>query len=421
MDLKPQPQLQGTRMFNFDQINEIFNALLKNKLRTFLTGFAVGWGIFMLIVLLGASEGLQNGISDEFKDDAINSIWISAGRTSEAYQGLQPGRRIQMTNRDFDRVAEFEGVEYITARYSLWSGLVNRGSRGGTYSIRGTHPEHKYLEKTNVIQGRFLHDLDLKEKRKVIVIGNKVRLDLFEPSEDPLGQYISVFGIPYRVVGVFKDDGAESEERMVYIPITTAQIVFNGADRINRLMFTIGDMSLEESMVIADEVRADMSKVHKFAFDDQRAMRVRNNNEEFARFSAVMNGIKGFMQFIGFMTIISGMIGVGNIMTVVVKERTREIGIRKALGATPFSVVLMILLESVIVTSFSGYIGLLFGAGLIEVLRPMFTEAPFIAPAVDFQLVIMAMGMLVLAGVVAGLIPSLRAARIRPIEALRDE
>lgn len=408
-------------MFDLDKWAEIMSTLRKNKLRTFLTGFSVAWGIFMLIILLGAGKGLEHFAEYQFRDDAVNSIWIRSSVTSVAYDGYQPGRRIRMTNDDFAYFDEhMEGVEFITARHSHWSAVLNYGANGGTFSMRGAHPDHKFLENTKVRRGRFINDMDLDERRKVVVIGELVAKELFK-EEEPMGKFIKIWGIPFKVVGIFKDEGGEGEEKTVYIPITTSQMVFNGANNIDRLMFTTGDLTLEETQELAERSRQVLAARHHFDPKDQRAIRVSNNNEEFEMISNVMTGIRLFIWFIGILTIIAGVVGIGNIMLIVVKERTREIGVRKALGASPWSVVSLILMESVFLTAVSGYLGLVAGVALLEVLAGFLDGLPFTNPTVDVMVAVYATIVMVVAGALAGLIPAVKAARIRPIEALRDE
>jgi putative ABC transport system permease protein len=408
-------------MFDIDKWTEILTSLRKNKMRTILTGFSVGWGIFMLIILLGAGKGLENYIAFQFRDDAVNSIWVRSGQTSVAHDGYQPGRYIQMTNDDFDFFEDnVEGVENITGRHEMWSAVVNYGANGGTFSMRGVHSDHQYLENTMVTDGRYLNDLDVEERRKVVVIGQLVAQELFR-EEAALGKYIRVFGIPFKVVGVFKDEGGPGEEKTIYIPISTSQMVFNGSNKISRLMFTTGDMELPEIMALTEKTRLILADRHHFAPSDVRAMRVRSPTEEFEQINSVMTGIRIFIWFIGVMTIIAGIMGISNIMIVVVKERTREIGVRKALGATPGSIVSLVLMESIFLTSIAGYVGLVAGVGLLELAAGALEGLPFSNPTVEIKIAVYATIVLVVSGALAGLVPSLKAARIRPIEALRDE
>ncbi len=408
-------------MFKGGLFSEIIDALSKHVLRTVLTGFMVAWGIYMLIMLLGLGKALRNGMSDNFKDDAINSIWIRAGKTSVPYHGYKTGRRIRMTNSDYEEInRDFEGVEFVTARHTRWRVLINRGPKGGTYSLRGVHPDHRYLEKTLVREGRFLNDSDIREKRKVIVIGLPVKAELFGTS-NCIGEYVEVSGVAFKVVGVFEDEGDQGEERITYVPITAAQMVFSGADNIDRLMFTVGDMPLEESTQLAGRVRQYMADKHHFNPDDERAMRVRNNSEEFARVNHVLDMIEGYCWMIGILTLIAGIVGVSNIMLVVVSERTKELGIRKALGASPGSILKLIIAEAVIVTGFFGYLGLYLGIETLAALQTVMTEPPLLHPSVNLNTAIQATAILVISGTMAGLVPAIRAARVRPIVALREE
>lgn len=411
-------------MFDRDNWQEIFHTIRKNKLRTFLTGFSVSWGIFMLIILLGSGTGLQNGVDKQFKDTSSNSIWVFRGQTSIPHDGLKPGRFVRFTNADFEEISErMPGVEKASARFYLGGSKVSYQNEHGTFSIRTVHPDHQYIEKTITIAGRFLNDIDIQEKRKVASIGSLVKQSLFK-EEDPIGKYIEVNGIPFKVVGVFEDEGGENEQEVLYLPISTAQMVFNGGDRINMFMFTIDENAgLEESKAMEQKIRQKMAELHNFSPEDERAIRFWNNIEDFMMFQNLFNGIDAFIWIIGIMTIIAGIVGVGNIMMIVVKERTKEIGIRKALGATPWSVIQLILMESIAITAFSGYVGLVLGVGTIELVSnfiPADSEY-FNNPSVNFQVAIIATVILVVAGSIAGLIPAKKAASIKPIVALRDE
>jgi putative ABC transport system permease protein len=410
-------------MFDRDNWQEILHTISKNKLRTFLTGFSVAWGIFMLIILLGAGSGLSNGVKLEFRDAATNSIWVFGGQTSEPYKGLKPGRYIQFDNADFAVIKnDINGVEKASGRFYVPGSNVTYKKESGDFGIRTVHPDHQYIEKTKTINGRFINDIDINEKRKVASIGTLVKNTLFK-TEDPMGKYIEVNGVPFKVIGVFEDEGGENEQEILYLPISTAQMVFNGQDRINQMMFTVGDAGIEESKQIEEEVRQKMAATHMFNPKDKRAIRFWNNVEEFLKFNNLFDNINLFIWVIGVMTIVAGIVGISNIMMIVVKERTKEIGIRKALGATPVSIIKLIIMESVLITSFSGYIGLVLGVGLIELVSNFIPEDTqfFNSPEVNFNVAVTATVILIIAGTIAGLIPATRAAAIKPIVALRDE
>ncbi len=409
-------------MFDIDKWQEILSTIRKNKLRTFLTGFSVAWGIFMLIILLGAGNGLQNGVLHQFRDDAVNSIWIYPGSTSKAYKGMQPGRRIQLTNEDYKSIIQtISGVEYISARFYIRGNLtISYKNEYGAFSVRAVHPDHKFLENTELVKGRFLNTVDLDKNRKVAVIGQVVKDGLFKDVE-ALGEYISVNGIAFKVVGVYTDSGGENEMRNIYLPLSTAQKVFNGANKVNQLMLTT-DKTEEESKIMVQQISNLLAKNHKFDKEDKAAVFVRNNIENFREVQNLFLGIELFIWIIGVGTIIAGIVGVSNIMMIVVKERTKEIGIRKAIGASPFSIVGLIIMESVVITGFAGYFGLVSGVALLEFLAANVPASDFFRnPTVDFRIAMSATILLVVSGALAGLVPAQKAARIRPIEALRDE
>jgi putative ABC transport system permease protein len=411
-------------MFDRDKWQEIFHTISKNKLRTFLTGFSVAWGIFMLIVLLGSGTGLQNGVKYQFRDAATNSIWVFSGQTSVPYEGLKPGRFIRFTNQDYETISKkMPGVKESSGRFYLGNSEVTYGKEHGTFNIRTVHPGHQFIEKTETIEGRFIHEIDIREKRKVVSIGTLVKKALFG-EEDAIGKYIEVNGVPFKVIGVFFDEGGENEQEILYLPISTAQMVFNGANRIDMYMFNLAeDAGLAEAKAMEEKVRNKMAQVHHFDPQDDRAIRFWNNVEEFMKIQNLFTGIKTFVWLIGIMTIIAGIVGISNIMIIVVKERTKEIGIRKALGATPASIISLIILESVLITSVSGYIGLVLGVGLVELVRSFLPpDTPFFTnPEIDFQVAVIATIILVIAGALAGLVPARKAASIKPIVALRDE
>lgn len=411
-------------MFDQDKWLEIWETVKKNKLRTFLTGFSVAWGIMMLVVLLGASQGLRNGIYKTFlADDAMNSLWISSGVTSVPYKGLNSNRPIQLENSDRDHLRQnFQEVEHSTSRYMMWSALLAYKSEGGNFSIRAVHPDHQILEKTTVEEGRFINDRDIKEVRKVIVIGRKIKDDIFK-NVDPIGKYVKVFGIPFQVVGWYADYGNAREERYAYIPINTGQKIFNASsNQINRIMITYDEeMDLEQSNALSDKIRADFAQRKIFNKHDPRALRVRNVQKGAEDILSVISGVEIFIFVIGIGTIIAGIVGVSNIMIVVVNERTREIGIRKALGATPGSVIGLVMQESITITAVAGYFGMVLGIVVIELMAKYLKHDFFYNPGVSLQVAFVSLAILIVSGALAGFFPARKAAKIRPIEALRDE
>ena len=410
-------------MIRLDAWQEIFDTVKRNKLRTVLTGFAVAWGIFMLVVLLGSGKGLEHGVDYQFRDDAVNSIWISSGQTSVAYKGMQPGREVQFNNQDYDEVTtRVPGVEYASARFWIFgSQQVNYKNENGSYTIRAVHPGHQVLERTKVIRGRYLNEFDLRQFRKSAVLGTLVASALFH-DEDPIGKEIRIGGISFTVVGVFDDEGSEREREFIYLPISTAQRTFNGGNRLSQILYTTGDASLAQSEKMAGASRQILSVNHTFDPEDERAIYVNNNVENYQKILALTGAIRLFVWVVGIGTLLAGVVGVSNIMLVAVRERTREIGIRKALGATPASIVGLVLQESVLITTVAGYAGLVLGVLVLEGLSRAIPDAAFFRnPQVDIRVALSATVLLVVAGTVAGFFPARRAAAIRPIEALRDE
>ncbi|HYX05211.1 MAG TPA: ABC transporter permease [Bacteroidales bacterium] len=410
-------------MLDIDKWQEILSTIRKNKLRTFLTGFSVAWGIFMLIILLGSGRGLQNGVERNFGNSATNAIWIWGGQTSVPYKGMKPGRYIQFDNKDYDKTRKVKGIDKISSRYSVrGNGMVSYKNEYGTFDIRSAHPDYKEIERINVLEGRYVNHIDIKEKRKVAVISIDVQKALFK-DEDPIGTYININKIPFKIVGVYTDESNNNRtQQIIYLPISTAQKVFMGTDRINTLVVTTGDASVAESKKIEDEIHNELARRHKFDPKDERAMGSWNATEEYRKFQNLFFGIRMFIWIIGIGTIIAGIVGVSNIMMIVVNERTKEIGIRKAIGATPFSIIGLILMESIAITGFAGYIGLVLGVGLLELVSSNLPDLPFfVNPEANFNVAISATLLLIVAGTLAGFVPARKAARIKPIIALRDE
>jgi putative ABC transport system permease protein len=404
-----------------DALQEICATLHRNKLRTALTALSVAWGMLMLVVLLGAGRGLQNGAAYEFRDDAVNSLWLYPGKTTMSFAGRGPGRDVKLFNDDYDAIARsVPGIDHISARFYLFGEfIVSYGAKHSAFDIRGTHPGHQYLEKTIITEGRFLNDADLAERRKVCVIGSKV-VDFLFGKQDPIGEYIKIRGLSYKVVGVFEDVGGEAELKKIYVPITTAQLVYNQPGRVHQIMFTIGDADLERSKSIADTLVRFIAQRHGVSPRDRRALRVQNNVEEFARVNDVFIWIQAFVWVVGIGTLLAGVVGVSNIMLISVKERTREIGVRKALGATPWSIISQITGEAIIVTGIAGYCGLILGIGIVQLAARTLQGVPYMRqPDVDLRVALIATGILVVCGALAGFFPARHAASVSPIEALR--
>jgi putative ABC transport system permease protein len=409
-------------MFDLDKWQEIFATIRKNKLRTFLTGFSVAWGIFMLIILLGSGNGLQNGVEYQFKSDATNTIWLFPGSTTMAYKGMKAGRQVNFTNQDYNFVKEnIPGVEEISARYYIWDKrIISYKKQFGSFELICVHPDMQQIEKIVIEQGRMLNQIDQQQNRKVVIIGLPVMNALFKNGENPLGEYIRVNNVPFKVVGVFSDRSDRDQQRL-YLPISTAQMIFNGGNKINNLTLT-SNVSVEESEKLEKTLRTRLAERHRFNSEDKSALYINNTIREFKQFQNMFMGIKLFVAVIGLFTIIAGVVGVSNIMIIVVNERTKELGIRKAIGATPMSVIFLIIFESVVITASAGYIGLVAGIGLLELVTKFMPPSEFFRnPEVDFNIAVSATVILVLAGMLAGLWPAVKAARIRPVIALRDE
>ena len=415
-------------MFNVERWQEIFEAIAKNKLRTFLTGISVASGIFILVILLGAGKGLENGIAKQFENDADGVIWIWTGTTTKEYKGLNPGRRIQLRNNDFELSQQkFETqIDKRSSKYNVRNGNMVYGKETGTYDCMGVSPDHQAIEKVTITEGRFINFIDLKDKRKVAVIGQKLRQDLFK-EKNPIGDQISINNVKYEVVGVFTDPGGEREETRAYLPVTTSQQVFgSGEDKINDMSFTLHkkdtyEEALAESKKFTEGISQLLKGKNTVAPDDTNAIGINSTVENIKQFYDLNLYIRLFFWWVGICTIIAGVVGVSNIMLIIVKERTKEIGIRKALGATPISIIGMILHESIFITTIAGFVGLLSSLALLELVGPQIKSDYFLNPEVDFTIALSTLVLLIIAGALAGFFPAYRAAKIKPIVALRDE
>ncbi len=414
-------------MFDIERWQEIFDTIRKNKLRTFLTGLSVASGIFILVILLGFGQGMRNGIEHEFKQDATTSIWAWPETTSKAYKGLNPGRRIRFKNNDFEIAGRMfkEDIEFESPRVFVRDVTINYGNESLVYGIQGVSSEFQFIEGFSTIEGRFLNYKDEISLGKVAIIGKKIREDVFKDIETPIGEIIDISGIRFTIIGVFSEQNDREEER-IYIPLTTAQRVFTGDDKLNTLSYTLPpvenfDQAVAQAVNFKDNLREYLKEEHMVAPEDESGVQVWSALEEAKRYYGITNNMKLFFWFVGVCTIIAGVVGVSNIMLIVVKERTREIGIRKALGAKPWSIVGMILHESIFVTAISGFSGLIFSMLLLEFLGPHVQIEYVKNPSVNFNVAFSTVVVLVVAGALAGLIPALRAARVQVIESLRDE
>jgi len=416
-------------MFNVERWQEIFETIRKNKLRTFLTSLSVASGILILVILLGFSSGIENGVRTQFEQDASNRIQVSTRITTKGFKGLNPGRRLQMTNQDYENITDkyADNIEYKTSLYNTWGGQINYKEKQGSYRIEGAFPDQQWIENASLSQGRFITQSDIDESRKVGVLGYQMKQDLFADT-DPIGKTILLNNnINFTVVGVYTDPGGTREESRLFIPMSTAQKVFNAGENINRIALTVKmadnfDEAVAMSAALTEAIDQDLRTRFSVAPDDRIAVRVDDTLEEAQKIYSLIDTIRAVFWFIGIGTIIAGVVGVGNIMLIVVKERTKEIGIRKALGALPSEIIWMVLQESIFITAIAGLIGLFLGVLAVELVEPFVADIDFIKdPNVDFTTSITTLVILIVAGALAGFIPARRAANIKPIEALRDE
>tara|TARA_Y100000746_G_scaffold71904_2_gene59914 strand:- start:2290 stop:3528 length:1239 start_codon:yes stop_codon:yes gene_type:complete len=412
-------------MIDFGFFREIFQSINKNKLRTLLSGFTVAFAIMLFAILFGVANGLQNSFNTAFAGDANNSIFIFSGRTTKAVAGMQTGRKIQFDNELYETLKkEYKNdIEFISGR--VYKNLTaSYKDEKSAYTIRAVNPDHQFIEKTDITRGRYINQLDLKNKEKHIVIGKLVWEDLFK-GKDPIGKYIDLSKIKYKVVGLFVDkaEGSDSnEERIIYMPITTAQQIYGNNDYIDQINLTFNpSMTGDQAIAFSNKLKRRIKQIFTIAPEDQAAVRIRNQAQELentAQFNSVLSVL---VLIIGFGTLIAGIVGISNIMIFIVKERTKEIGIRKALGAPPSSIKLLITFESILITSISGFLGLIAGSLILDSMKDTLKEYFITDPGVSTQLVVLATITLVIAGTLAAWLPANRASLIKPIDALRDE
>ena len=409
-------------MFNRDRWREIFETISKNKLRTFLSGFTVALGIFIFIILFGLGNGLKNTFQEFFLDDASNAIFLYPGRTSMPYKGFKANRRIEFNNSDLADIEENFPffLEHLTPRISRGA-LTSFKNESNTYTTRAVAPSHQFVEKTIIMEGRYINHLDIENKTKNAIIGRLVAKDLFK-NENPIGAFINIGNSAFKVVGVFQDDGGDNEERYIYIPYTTRQLIEKSNDEIDQIILTFRkELGHTGALAFENSLKKYFKDKKVIAPQDPNGIYFQNLTDDLKQSQRFAGVLQIIVSFVGLGTLIAGIIGISNIMVFVVKERTKELGIRKALGATPRSVIQMVLQESVFITTISGYLGLFLGILVLESIGLKLEEYFIKNPFIDIGTAFSATVVLILFGAIAGYIPAKRASSIKPIIALRDE
>jgi putative ABC transport system permease protein len=416
-------------MFDLDNWQELFGTLRRNKLRSFLTAFGVFWGIFMLVVMLGAGRGLQNGATRGFTGFATNSFFLWAQSTSVPYKGFKSGREFDFENDDIEALKKnVPECEIISARNQKGdfgnNSAVTHGTRAGSFQVLGDFPQFLQIQPVKKLEGRFINPLDIRFNRKVAVIGKKVVETLFGKDTAVIGQSIGIAGIPFLVVGVIRTAKSKEDETLesIYLPFTTFQRTFNMGKRVG--WFSITSKEGIPCSITEEKAMKVLAERHSISPEDKSAIGHWNKQEQFNKMQNLFTGIRMLVWIVGTGTLLAGIIGVSNIMLIVVRERTREIGIKRAIGASPRVILLQILSESVFLTLLAGYFGLISGIFLMEGISSQLGEEGtdmFVNPSVDLFVALTSMGILVMGGLLAGLIPALRAIRIQTVEALRAE
>ncbi len=419
------------RIFDADRWQEIFSALKKNRLRTFFTAFGVFWGIFMLVIMMGSGSGLENAVGRDMGDMATNSVFMWTQRTTMPYKGFDRGRHYNFRNGDTEALLEqIPEIKHIGPRIRGWSSDGNnvvRGERTGAFVMQGDYPAYNLIDPVGMKNGRFVNELDIRDKRKVCVIGQRVVNEMFSRDENPVGEYLRIQGVYFKVVGVFestKPHRGEHENQIIYLPFTTLQKTYNFGDVVG--WYSITSQDNVPVSVVEEKAMALLRQRHTIHPDDERAVGSFNLENEYNKMTTLFAGIRGLIWIVGIGTLLAGVIGVSNIMLIIVKERTKEIGIQRAIGATPWHIISQVIMESVILTTLAGYIGLVLGVGIVEGVNYLLVTTGaesdmFANPEVNFSAAIQALEVLVVSGLLAGLIPAYRAVSMKPIDALRDE
>lgn len=409
-------------MFDIDRWQEIFSSIRSNVLRTVLSGFTVALGLYIFIVLFGIGKGLQNAFQEGFTRDAQNLISIFTGKTTIAYEGLQADRQVTLNNSDYNAIVDAhpEKVQYSTPRYST-NLNVKYGKESGFYQISGANDEEVKIENRQLLNGRFISPKDIDEKQNVAVIGRMVQRDLIK-NGDPVGKELEINGSVFKVIGVFSDDGGDWDERMISIPISTLQQMKKGSDTVSTVYIAYDEkLNPEQAIAYSDQLKKELKARKKVSPDDENAVVVRNRAEGLKDSFQFLFVITMIVGFIGLGTLLAGIIGISNIMVYIVKERTQEIGVRKAIGAKPRSIVSLIIQESIVITVISGLIGVALGVLTLKLIGNSLEEYFIKDPSVGWLLITVAFISLVMSGLLAGFVPAYRASKIKPIEALRAE
>jgi putative ABC transport system permease protein len=410
-------------MFDLDRWIEIFQTIRKNKLRTVLSGVTIAFAILLFTLLFGIGNGLKHTFERDFASDAQNSVYINSGLTTKPYNGLQSGRRIQFRNDDIRFINEkFESdIQYFSPNIQRFNVQAIYKGEQNNYTVRGVYPDYQPLEEAVIEEGRFISALDIKNKAKVIAVGKMVEKDLFG-NKSALGKDISLDGISYKVIGVFSDPGGDNDERYIYTPFSTAQSMYRDYDELDYMGLTYNPkLTVDQALSFSNLLEKTLKEKHSVDPRDQGAIRVFNYAEGAKNVQQFMFVISFLITFIGFGTLIAGIIGISNIMVYIVKERTKELGIRKAIGATPTSIIGIIMLESIFITAIAGYSGLMLGIFILKSLGDSLEKYFILNPSVETNVVVGATIILIIAGTIAGYIPAKRAAQIKPIVALNDE
>lgn len=417
-----------------DIIVEIWSTVRRNKLRTALTGFAVAWGIFMLIFLLGAGNGLINAMMLQNSKFLDNSMMVGGGMTTKAYDGLKEGRSITLNDKDMAVTDNnfSSNVEETGGSYSVSGITVSLGANYVSSTLEGVYPNEIEINKKEMLYGRFINDIDIEQKRKVLVLSEDDAKELMPQGTQRLvGSHVDVGGYAFRVVGVYKADRSGMKVS-AYTAFTTIRTIYNKGDKVGTILFSFKGLDTQEANdAFEAQYRARINRNHRAAPDDESSVWIWNRFTQNLQMNMGMNMIRTALWIVGLFTLLSGIVGVSNIMLITVKERTRELGIRKAIGARPLSILRLIIIESIVITTFFGYIGMLAGIaaneymdstiGRMKVNSGLFEATMFYNPTVGIGVCIAATVVMIVAGTLAGLIPARKAARIRPIEALRTE